>query len=100
MVMKGTTTAGVGELANFLIGCAFVMPAAWIYKAQKTEKNAVIGMAVGTVFMAAVGGMVREDMEISESVIMKQADQKMYENKKVHGESPQWIVPAGLFVVQ
>ena len=61
---------------------AFVMPAAWIYKAQKTEKNAVIGMAVGTVFMAAVGGMVRENMEISESVIMKQADQKMYENKK------------------
>lgn len=29
-----------------------------------------------------VGGMVRENMEISESVIMKQADQKMYENKK------------------
>lgn len=47
-----------------------------------------------------VGGMVRENMENSESVIMKQADQKMYENKKVHGESPQWIVPAGLFVVQ
>lgn len=58
MVMKGTTTAGVGELANFLIGCAFVMPAAWIYKAQKTKKNAVIGMAVGTVFMAAVGGLL------------------------------------------
>ena len=48
----------------------------------------------------AGAGMVRENMEISESVIMKQADQKMYENKKVHGESPQWIVPAGLFVVQ
>ena len=48
----------------------------------QTKKNAVIGMAVGTVFMAAVGGMVRENMEISESVIMKQADQKMYENKK------------------
>lgn len=29
-----------------------------------------------------VGGMVRENMQISESVIMKQADQKMYENKK------------------
>ena len=65
-----------------LIGYAFVMPAAWIYKTQKTKKNAVIGMEVGTVFMAAVGGIVRENMEISESVIMKQADQKMYENKK------------------
>ena len=58
MVMKGTTTAGVGELANFLIGCAFVMPAAWIYKVQKTKKNAMIGMAVGTVFMATVGGLL------------------------------------------
>ena len=58
MVMKGTTTAGVGELANFLIGCAFVMPAAWIYKTQKTKKNAMIGMAVGTVFLAAAGGLL------------------------------------------
>lgn len=58
MVMKGTTTAGVGELANFLIGCAFVMPAAWIYKVQKTKKNAIIGMTVGTIFMAAVGGLL------------------------------------------
>ena len=30
----------------------------------------------------AVGGMVRETMEILESVIREQADQKMYENKK------------------
>lgn len=30
----------------------------------------------------AGAGMVRENMQISESVIMKQADQKMYENKK------------------
>ena len=45
LVMKGSTTAGVGEVANFLIGCAYVMPAAWIYKTQKTKKNAMIGMA-------------------------------------------------------
>ena len=30
----------------------------------------------------AVGGVLRETMEISESLIMKQADEKMYENKK------------------
>ena len=50
--------AGVGEVANFLIGCAYVMPAAWIYKTQKTKKNAMIGMAVGTVFLAAAGGLL------------------------------------------
>ena len=58
LVMKGSTTAGVGEVANFLIGCAYVMPAAWIYKTQKTKKNAMIGMAVGTVFLAAAGGLL------------------------------------------
>ena len=41
-----------------LIGCAYVMPAAWIYKTQKTKKNAMIGMAVGTVFLAAAGGLL------------------------------------------
>ena len=39
LVMKGSTTAGVGEVANFLIGCAYVMPAAWIYKTQKTMQQ-------------------------------------------------------------
>ena len=52
LVMKGSTTAGVGEVANFLIGCAYVMPAAWIYKTQKTKKNAMI------VFLAAAGGLL------------------------------------------
>ena len=56
--INGTMTAGVGEIANFLIGCAYVMPAAWIYKTQKTKKNAMIGMAVGTVFLAAAGGLL------------------------------------------
>ena len=32
LAINGTTTAGVGEFANFLIGCAMVLPAAWIYK--------------------------------------------------------------------
>ncbi len=37
LVMKGSTTAGVGEVANFLIGCAYVMPAAWIYKTHPSS---------------------------------------------------------------
>src|SRR5574344_812846 len=46
-VLNGTMTAGVGELANFLMGCAFVVPAGIIYKKSKTKKNAVIGMVTG-----------------------------------------------------
>lgn len=57
-IITGTTTAGVGELANFLIGCAFVVPAGLIYNKNKTKKAAIAGMAVGTVTMAAVGAVL------------------------------------------
>lgn len=36
-VLNGTTTAGVGELGNFIMGCALVMPAGFIYKQAKTK---------------------------------------------------------------
>ncbi|MBS6195794.1 MAG: ECF transporter S component [Clostridiales bacterium] len=52
-VLNGTMTAGVGELANFLMGCAFVVPAGLIYKKAKKRKNAMIGMGVGIICMAA-----------------------------------------------
>ncbi len=55
LLINGTTTAGVGEFANFLIGCSFVVPAGLIYSKAKTKKNAIIGMAVGAIFMAVVG---------------------------------------------
>ena len=55
LLISGTSTAGVGDIANFAIGCAFILPAAWIYKAKHSRKSAMIGMAVGTVFMAFIG---------------------------------------------
>lgn len=51
-VLNGTATAGVGELANFLMGCAFIIPAGLIYKNKKSRTNAVIGMGLGVVSMA------------------------------------------------
>ncbi len=53
LFIGGTDTAFVGEFANFIFGCAFVVPAAVIYKAGKSRRNAVIGMAVGTAAMTA-----------------------------------------------
>lgn len=53
--INGTATAGVGEIANFLIGCSLVVPAALIYKFKKMRTGAIVGMAAGTVFMTAVG---------------------------------------------
>ena len=55
VAISGTTTAGVGDVANFLIGCAFIIPAGLIYKKKKTRNGAIVGMAAGTVFMTVVG---------------------------------------------
>lgn len=55
LVMKGTLTVGIGDLANFLIGCALCVPAGVIYRKMRSRKGAIIGMCVGTVFMVAVG---------------------------------------------
>lgn len=51
LVTKGTMTAGVGDVANFILGCAFVVPAGLIYRFHhiKSRKHAVEGMVVGTV---------------------------------------------------
>lgn len=47
-----TTTGGVGELSNFILGATFVLPAGLIYQRKKTKKNAVIGSVLGAAFMA------------------------------------------------
>ena len=53
--INGTITAGVGEAANFLIGCALVLPAAFLYKKKRTRTGAISGMAARTLFMTVVG---------------------------------------------
>lgn len=47
-----TTTGGVGELSNFILGVAFVLPAGLIYKHKKTRKTALAGSLLGAVIMA------------------------------------------------
>lgn len=53
--IKGTSTAFVGELANFVVGCSFVLPASIIYRLKKTKKVAVISCIVGTLMITAFG---------------------------------------------
>lgn len=55
IMFQGTSTAYVGEFANFLIGISLSVPAAMIYTANKSRKSAVKGMVVGTVVMALMG---------------------------------------------
>ncbi len=46
-----TTTGGVGELSNFLLGASFVLTAGLVYKHKKTRKNALLGAVLGAAVM-------------------------------------------------
>lgn len=47
-----TTTGGVGEISNFLLGAMFVAPAGFIYQKMKTKKGAMVASVVGAATMA------------------------------------------------
>ena len=57
LLLKGTTTAFVGDFANFAIGCSFVLPASVLYHRYKTKKGAVLALAVGTLTMTVFGSL-------------------------------------------
>lgn len=56
LIMKNET-AGIGELADFLIGSAFVFTAGMIYRNGKTKRQAVIGLLLGIVAMCIVASL-------------------------------------------
>lgn len=58
ILLNGTTTAYIGEFANFITGCAFVVPAALIYKYHKNKKGAIISMITGSLSLALIGSLL------------------------------------------
>ena len=62
--MLHSTSMYVGELADFIMGAALVLPAALLYRRNKTRKTALIGMVVGTVTMIVVAVLVNWKMMI------------------------------------
>ena len=55
LLIKGTSTAFVGDFANFVVGCSFVLPATIWYHAHKSKHSAVIGLVLGTLSMTILG---------------------------------------------
>ena len=55
LLLKGTTTAFVGDFANFCIGCSLVLPAVIIYHTKKNKKTALLGLGVGTLVLTVFG---------------------------------------------
>ena len=57
LLLKGTSTAFVGDFANFVVGCSFVLPASIIYHAKPGRRTALIGMVVGTLVLTVFGSL-------------------------------------------
>lgn len=55
LMIKGTSTAFVGDLANFVIGCSFILPASLIYYFKKSKKSALAGCVIGTLILTLFG---------------------------------------------
>ena len=49
-----TSTGGVGELSNFILGASFVFTAGIIYKKKKNRNSALLGSLIGAVVMAVI----------------------------------------------
>lgn len=55
LLLKSTSTAFVGELANFVVGCSFVLPASIIYWHKKNKRSAMFACVVGTLCLTVFG---------------------------------------------
>lgn len=49
-----TRTAGIGELANLIVGIAYVLPATYIYRKVKSNKGLMIGLVAGSISMVVI----------------------------------------------
>ena len=49
IAISGTSTMFVGELQNFLLSCAYVLPAVLYYRKHKTKQGALVGLIIGTI---------------------------------------------------
>ena len=54
VLIEGSTTGGVGEFANFVVGSVFAYTAGAIYFRKKTFNRGIIGLVVGTIAMTIV----------------------------------------------
>ena len=55
LLFKGTSTAFVGDFANFAVGCSLVPPATILYHIKKTKGFAILGLTVGTIVLTLFG---------------------------------------------
>ncbi len=54
IILKGSESAGAGQISNFILGAAFTFTAGMIYKHHKNIKGAVAGSLIGAFLMALI----------------------------------------------
>jgi riboflavin transporter FmnP len=55
LLFKSTSTAFVGDFANFVVGCSLVLPAVIVYHTHKSKNSALWGCIIGTLILTAFG---------------------------------------------
>ena len=55
LLLKGTSTAFVGDFANFAVGCSLVLPAVIVYHTKKSRTSALWGLVAGTLVLTVFG---------------------------------------------
>lgn len=58
LLLNGTSTLGVGEFANFIMGLAFVIPSAYIYQLNKSKKQAYIALFIGGISLTIIASLM------------------------------------------
>jgi riboflavin transporter FmnP len=58
LLLNGSITGGIGEIANFVVGLLYILPAAIIYRKTKTKKGAVSGLICGSILMVIISCFV------------------------------------------
>lgn len=58
LAINGTITAGVGEAANFIMGCALVVPIALIYRRKPSTNTLLWASVVGVLCTTLVAALV------------------------------------------
>ena len=57
LLFKSTSTAFVGDFANFVVGCSLVLPAVILYHTKKTKESALWGCIAGTFVLTVFGSL-------------------------------------------
>ena len=55
LLLKSTSTAFVGDFANFFVGCCFALPATVWYHLHKNKTGAIVGLVLGTLTASVIG---------------------------------------------